>query len=147
MTKRMSQQFDQFDCDEVRLLTGVNMFAHPDLPGGIGLIELAFSECTVFVCIDEEFDSLICARTRPMSHRDYTLPVFSSFWDLLIGQALTNAWLMTNDRGYEDGIQMRFRNLPNAGAYTIVQLYGEASQIALTELKPARKYALGERFG
>ncbi len=132
------QQFDQFDCAISTTLNAVKMFAHPDLPKVPGLIELSFNECVVFVCIDIEYDTLTCTNTVPESHSRYTHALTASFWDGILGKALTNAWQMTNDRGYPDAIQLRFRDLPNEGPYTIVQMYGEASQIVLTELKVIR---------
>lgn len=136
---KMSQEFNQFDCKRVRILEGVKMFAHPDLPHGIGVIELSFPDCKVFVCIEDEYDTLLCTNTMPESHSGYTRALAASFWDKVLGRALTNAWQMTNDRGYPDAFQLRFRELPNAGPYTIVQMYGEASQIVLTELKVVRE--------
>jgi len=115
------------------------MSAHPDLPAGIGVIELRFANCAVFVCIEDEYDTLTCANALPPTYSDYTHRLDASFWDGLIGKSLTNAWLMTNDRGYPDAIQLRFRDLPNAGNYSVVQMYGEASQIVLTEFGIVRR--------
>lgn len=135
----MTQQFDQFDRAISTTLREVKMFAHPDLPKDIGVVELRFSECTVFVRIEDEYDTLVCANTMPESYSAYTRSLSSSFWDGVLGKALTNAWQMTNDRGYPDALQLRFRDLPNAGPYTTLQMYGEASQITLTELKVVRE--------
>lgn len=141
----MGQEFDQFDCESVRILKGVEMLSHPDLPAGVGVIEISFPDCNVFICIEDAYDTLLCTRTMPASHNEYTCRVASSFWDSIIGKTLTNAWKMTNDRGYTDAIQLRFRDLPNAGEYTLVQLYGEASQITLTELKVVRGSSLDQQ--
>ena len=115
------------------------MFAHPDLLDGIGVVELCFHDWKVFVCIDDEYDTLIFTNTMPESHSSYTHALKASFWDAVLGKALTDAWQMTSDRGYPDALQLRFRDLPNAGPYTTVQMYGEASQIVLTELKVVRE--------
>jgi uncharacterized protein DUF6334 len=139
---KMSQEFDQFDRAIATTLSEVKMFAHPDLPNGIGVIELSFSDCKVFICIDDEYDTLTCTDAVPESHSGYTYALAASFWDGVLGKALTNAWRMTNDRGYPDAFQLRFRELPNAGPYSILQMYGEASQITLTELKVVRAYSL-----
>ena len=135
----MTQEFDQFDRAISTALSEVKMFAHPDLSNGIGVIELSFPDCKVFVCIGDEYDTLICTNTMPESHSSYTHALTASFWDGVLGKALTNAWQMTNDRGYPDALQLRFRDLPNAGPYTTLQMYGEASQIALTELMVVRE--------
>lgn len=132
-------EFNQFDCEKVRILESVRMFAHPDLSNGIGVVELCFSNCKVFVCIDDEYDTLIFTNTMPESHSSYTHALKASFWDGVLGKALTDAWQMTSDRGYPDALQLRFRDLPNAGPYTTVQMYGEASQVVLTELKVVRE--------
>jgi hypothetical protein len=133
------QRFDQFDRAISTTLNKVKMFAHPDLPNGIGVIELSFLDCRVFACIDDQYDTLVCTNAMPESHSGYTHALPASFWDGILGKALTNAWQMINDRGYPDAIQLRFRDLPNAGAYTLVQMYGEASQIALAELNVVRE--------
>ena len=135
----MTRQFEQFDRAISTTLKEVKMFAHPDLPKDIGVVELQFSKCTVFVCIEDESDTLVCANTMPESYAGYTRSLSSSFWDGVLGKALTNAWQMTNERGYPDALQLRFRDLPNAGPYTMLQMYGEASQITLTELKVVRE--------
>ena len=135
----MTKEFNQFDSDQIRTLQRVRMFAHPDLPERIGVIELSFPELTVFVCIEDEYDTLACSNSLPPTHSEYTLRLDASFWDGLLGKSLTNAWLMTNDRGYPDAIQLRFRDLPNAGNYSVVQMYGEASQIVVTEFGVVRR--------
>jgi hypothetical protein len=135
----MSEEFDQFDCGISTALKEVKMFAHPDLPKGIGVIELFFPGCKVFVCTDDECDTLVCTSALPESHFGYVHALRASFWDAVLGKALTNASRMTNDRGYPDGLQLRFRDLPNDGAYTSLQIYAEASQIVLTELKVVRE--------
>lgn len=135
----MTPEFTQFDSQTVRILEAVGMFAHPDLPDAVGVVRLRFREREVFICVGDEHDTLTCANTLPQSHSSYSVPLATSFWAPLIGKALTNAWLMTSDMGYPDALQLRFRELPNAGPYTTVQMYAEASQIVLTELKVMRE--------
>jgi hypothetical protein len=138
----MSRDFDQFNFDDVPILEMVKMFAHPDLPDGVGMIELSFTTGRVFIAVDDDTDNLICSRTLPEVGAASTSPFPAGFWDPIIGTALTTAWQMTNDRGYPDAVQLRFRALPNEGPYTIVQLYGEASQITLTEVKEIRQTSI-----
>ena len=128
----MGIEFDQFDCPAPRVLEDVKMLAHPDLPQGIGVVVLSFPSCQVFVCVNEDDDSLTCTRELPESHSDYSLSLPATFWERVMGKCLTNAWLMTNDRGYPDAMQLRFRDLPNAGAYTIIQMCAAASQMSVT---------------
>ncbi len=141
----MSEIFDQFDCDGLRILQSVQMLSHPDLPDGVGVIEISFLGCKVFVCIQDEYDTLLCTRTMPESHVGYTCSVSASFWEPILGKTLTDAWQMTSDRGYPDALQLRFRDHPNAGLYTTVQLYGEASQITITEFQAVRQYSVDPR--
>jgi uncharacterized protein DUF6334 len=138
----MSLAFDQFSFDDVPILESVKMSAHPDLPDGIGLIELSFTEGKVFIAVDIDTDNLVCSRTLPELGAAYTTPVPASFWDPVIGRALTTAWQMTCDRGYPDAIQLRFRAHPNEGPYNLIQLYGEASQILLSEVKQIRQASI-----
>lgn len=117
------------------------MYRHPALRDGVFLIDLSFSLGEVFVAIDEDLDTLICSRIAP-SLVGIDSVFASPFWDPLIGHALTNAWMMTNDRGYPDAIQLRFRASPNEGQYTIVQLCAEASQITISELTVFRHLSI-----
>lgn len=138
----MNQEFDHFDAAMATELEGVRMFSHPDLPDGIGLVEFSFRGGKVFVGVEDEFDTLLFARMLPEAYLSYTCPCQSPFWNSFVGKSLVGAWQMTNDRGYPDAMQMRFRELPNAGAYSVVQMYGEASQITLVETTPVREISI-----
>ena len=140
----MSQDCDPFDFDDVAILEIVRMFAHPDLPNGVCLIELSFTEGQVFVAVDDRTDDLICSRTLPEVGFACRRPFPTSFWDPVIGLSLITAWQMTNNRGYRDAVQLRFRARPSEGPYTLVQLYGEASQIVLGEVKEIRRASMGQ---
>ncbi len=138
----MTSEFDHFDNVIATALEDVRMFSHPDLPNGIGLVELSFVGGKVFLGIEDEYDTLLYSRAMPESHHSYTLRSSSSFWSPILGRSLVGAWQMTNDRGYSDAIQLRFRERANAGPYTIIQMCGEASQITLTELKEVRELSI-----
>ncbi len=138
----MNQEFDHFDVAMATELDRVRMFSHPDLPNGIGLIEFSFRGGKVFVAIEDEFDTLLFSRMLPKASLSCTYPFQSPFWDSFVGKSLVGAWQMTNDRGYTDALQMRFRELPNAGSYSVVQMYGEASQITLVETTPVREVSI-----
>jgi hypothetical protein len=114
-------------------VVGGRMFCHPDLPSGVSVVELSFAPATVFIMVDEQSDALISIRTV---QEDLVRPdrlLSSEFWDPVVGKILVGVWFMTNDRGYLDAMQLRFREQPNAGAYSTIQLNGEASQISLAE--------------
>jgi hypothetical protein len=135
-----SATFDQFDAEESRTFVAARILADPDLPNWPGVIELTFDEFTTFVCIETEFDTLLCTRTLPESYRhSYTIEIPAGFWNSLIGWTLTEAWRMTNDRGYPDAIHLRFREQPNSGLYRHVQLWGICSSIRLWEFKVVRE--------
>jgi hypothetical protein len=134
----MSRDPDPFDFDDVAILEMARTFAHPDHPSGVCLIELSFTEGKVFIAVDDSTDNLVCSRTLPAVGVTCTHPFPSSFWDPVIGLSLITAWQMINNRGYGDAVQLRFRARPSEGPYTFVQLYGEASQITLHEVKEVR---------
>jgi hypothetical protein len=135
-----SAEFDQFEAEASRILTRVVMFADPDLPNWPGVIELTFDEFTVYVCVENEFDTLLCTRTLPESYRNsHTVLLPATFWRSLVGSTLTDAWQMTNDQGYTDAIQLRFRQQPNAGSYRYVQLWAICSSITLLEFQVLRE--------
>lgn len=142
MSGGIRQEFDQFDEVMTTALERVRHFAHPDLPNGIGLVELCFMKSKVFIGIEEEYDTLLCSKLSPESHAPYNCSRPNSFWESVIGWVLVGAWLMTNDRGYVDAVQLRFRELANEGAYTVVQLYGEASQITLAQFRESRRSSM-----
>jgi hypothetical protein len=135
-----SGAFDQFDAEESRTLVAARMLADPDLPNWPGVVELTFDEFKVFVCVEPEFDTLLCSRTLPESYqRSHTIEMREGFWNALIGWTLTDAWQMTNDRGYPDAIHLRFRERPNAGLYRHIQLWGISSSIRLWEFQVVRE--------
>ncbi len=140
----MSLNSCQFSFEkDVAILQRVDMFTHPDIPDGVGLIEFSLSEGTVFVTIDPDTDNLICSRNLLELAAPCTNPVSASFWEPIIGKALITAWEMINDRGYLDAVQLRFRTHPNEGPYSLIQLYGEASQIILSEVSEIRRVSMG----
>jgi hypothetical protein len=133
-------EFDQFDAERSRSLTHVRMLSDPDLPNWPGVVELAFDEFTVFVCVEPEFDTLLCTRNLPESYRrSYPVVMPLSFWKTVIGWTLVDAWQMRNDRGYADAIQLRFREQPNAGPYRHIQLWAICSSIRLLEFQILRE--------
>jgi len=111
----MSQDFDQFDFDDVAVLKMVRMFAHPDLTNGVGLIELIFSEGTVFVAVDASTDNLICSRVLPEVGKACTRLFPTSFWDPIIGKFLTTAWQMTTIVGIRTLFNCGFAIVPMKG--------------------------------
>ena len=132
--------FDQFDAEDSRRLTGARIFADPDLPNWPALVELDFDEFTVFVCLEPEFDTVLCTRRLPESYRQvYTAMMPALFWESFVGWTLTDAWQMRNDRGYLDAIQLRFRERPDGGAYRYVQLWSICSSLRLLELEVIRR--------
>jgi hypothetical protein len=145
----VSEGFSPFSFDGVDMpvLEKAKMHAHPDLPEEVGLIELSFTEGGVFIAVDSDTDNLICSTSLPGAGAECTVPLPASFWDPLLGQALTNAWHMTNDRGYPDAVQLRFRALPNEGPYTTIQMCGLASGIAICEVKEIRHWSMSNPSG
>jgi hypothetical protein len=90
---RGSGAFDQFAAEESRTLVAARMLADPDLPNWPGVVELGFDEFSVFVCVETEFDTLLCTRTLPESYRrSHIIEMPQGFWDELIGWTLTDAW-------------------------------------------------------
>lgn len=137
---RQPSEFIEFDAEESRNLRRVRVFAQPDLPNWPGVIEFGFDEFIVFVCAEPEFDTLLCTRMIPERfRRSHTVPLASTFWNGVLGWALTDAWRMTNDRGYFDALQLRFRERPNAGPYRYVQLFAICSSIQLIEFQVLRE--------
>ena len=129
-------EFNQFDSVISTPLRDIQFFAHPDLPEAIGLVNLVFETGIVLIQIETEFDTLSLSTRFEESHQTFTIKLGIGAYRSILGKILVNAWKMTNDRGYFDSIQLRLReNAINAGSYTYLQFYAEASQIAITQLK------------
>lgn len=132
--------FNQFDARESRRLREARVFSNPDLPLWPAVVQLTFDEFSVFVCVEPEFDTLVCSRELPDSYqRSASVMIAASFWDSVLGWTLADAWQMRNDRGYMDALQLRFREYPDKGAYRHVQLWAFCSSIRLLEFHVARE--------
>ncbi len=67
-------------------------------------------------------------------------PELGSLWPLLIGRRLWWGWILTNQQGYEDGVQLEFAPLegqPGAEQALKIQLVVAGSAFAVTKIVPA----------
>jgi hypothetical protein len=112
-------------------------------PNEVALVELCFDGFSVLISVENADDTLVCARrleSLPEPHRvAYPHPLSTDFWDHPIGQTLVSAWQMTDDGGYPDAIQLRFRQKPNEGDYATINLEAVASAIVLSEFNVVRQ--------
>ena len=134
-----NEEMDQFEGAISTVLKGVRMLCDPDLPRAVGVIELEFESASIGVWVDGKDDTLVCTGNRPDSCCG-ELPI--TFWSPIIGMSLVQVWSMTNDRGYRDGFQMLFRAQASEGPYRTIQLYGEASQITVSEHAITRQVSI-----
>ena len=118
------------------------MFADRSLPGGVCLIELTLNDELVVIYVEPEDDTLRVIRKLPQPYSSDAYLLSADFWQPLIGKLLIQIWTMINETGYVDAIQLKFQAPDNVDSVTMVQMYGEASQISIVESTPSRTISL-----
>jgi len=83
----MADQFDAFESDDVPILQRVLMFGPEDAPDTV-VVELRFNDFGVFICVDQDDDTLLCTRTPPEAYLTGNRRVVSStFWKGVEGKS------------------------------------------------------------
>lgn len=98
--------------DEGGPLTDVGYFYDRDLPDSVGLIKLVFRKGT-YVIIATDDDYLEIVREAPENipkYREYIETGMSDSlpWKSALYKPLRWIWIMTNQQGYTDGLQLEF---------------------------------------
>jgi hypothetical protein len=115
------------------VLTDVQVLACPDLPDAVTAVVLSFNGRDLAILVDANDDTLICAGRDSVDLENYIHRIPAQIWIRAKGKMLTAAWKMINDRGYEDGVQMEFRD-PGGHASVVVQMVAAASQVSVFEV-------------
>jgi hypothetical protein len=115
------------------VLTDVVVPAHPDLPDAIAALVLSFNERDLAILVNAKDDTPICTSTKSADLQNYVHRIPPPIWIRAKGKMLTAAWKLINDRGYEDAVQMEFRDREGHAPVTI-QMVAAASQVSLFDV-------------
>lgn len=141
MTETNENMFSPFLSDEhTRTLREVRMYASAELPDSVEAIDLFFDHLVVRVSVESLDDTVYCVRLSPpiAAPGEHMETLTSGFWQPLLGKVLTATWRMTNERGYNDAVELQLRDSVNKGAYALVRIEAAASGLWITELAPTR---------
>ena len=131
--ENVSLLLEVFDNDEY--LERVSSFSFIEIPEEIALLEFKFKKSFIYISIDENYDTLqvdhqIYNKETYMPRRDISGSVV---WRDIIGKHIHWFWILTNNQGYNDGIQFQFRD-ENHKIYKTIQLMGLTSSIRIYEV-------------
>lgn len=117
-------------------LTAVDEIVHVDLPDDAEAFVLRFEHATVSVVVNADDDSLsIREGAAALGEGQSQRPsVQGGAWTELLHRHLRWAWLLTNQQGYLDGVQLELANAGEAKG-SVVQLIAVASSIKVYEVR------------
>jgi len=114
------------------VVESVSELRDPDLAFPIGF-SIAFREGELRLAADPENDTILVADAARWKAGGFEGCSLRAALPLLIGARLSEAWTMTNHQGYEDGVQLGFRD--RSGASIVLQFVVAASMIRPALLK------------
>jgi hypothetical protein len=114
-------------------LTAVQVLAHTDLPNAIALIVLSFGEEKLSIRVNTEDDTIVCDIGKAVDVSGYPLRLNTGLSNMVAGKKLVGLWLMVNEHGYEDAIELDFQGSSDETRLS-VQLVAAASRILIFEL-------------
>jgi hypothetical protein len=134
-----------FFSDESLYLRRVRVFAFPEIPEQVAMIELAFDPFTVRIAVQPDDDTLFFTRHTcgDEDRGEYSCELTDPFWQPMLGWALFDAWEMTNKQGYLDAMELRLREEPGAGPLRLIRLEAAGSSIYIHEMTVTRAAAGG----
>lgn len=118
-----------------------------DVELGVVSVGLTFGKSPVCVEIDPDFDSLWLTRDmRPTSgaHERVEDASSSGLWKACLGLPIRWAWVLTDQQGYSDGLQLTLGSNEFVEEPTI-QMIGIGSRIRIFDVSPTRRAHPGSR--
>jgi hypothetical protein len=98
--------------DQGGRLLSVECLMDEDLPKGPVALRLEFERLSFYLLADANDDTISVASSLPdelHSLRVSKVDDQAGPWKGAVGSALSWAWLLTNQQGYADGVQLEFR--------------------------------------
>ena len=113
-------------------LRDVARLTHADLPDEAEGYVLTFEHAVYTARVNLDDDSLELTAGAPLLDDGYSLTACATRapWPRALGHRLRWAWLLTNQQGYRDALQLELAD-PDDPTATCVQLLAGASRIAL----------------
>ena len=117
-------------------LTAVDEIVHVDLPNDAEVFVLRFERATVSVVVNADDDTLsIREGSASVGEGQSQRPsIRGGAWTELLHRHVRWAWLLTNQQGYLDGVQLELAHAGEAKG-SVVQLVAIASSIKVYEVK------------
>ena len=107
-------------------LRGARLIVDPNLRGPIG-IRLDFPGTSFELRVNPEDDTIVCSETKGPNDTP-TYPSESSLGSLT-GLRVFSAWGLTNQNGYEDGVEIEF--ISDDRKTILIRLIAEASELRI----------------
>jgi hypothetical protein len=118
--------------EEAGRLTGVHYGSYPDARTMVWIIRLSFEAGDWSLVVNPDDDTLLITEPFETDHAHFDSAPENSPWRLALGKRPRWIWTMTNQQGYQDGIQFEFAD-PGEAAVTI-QMIAMASSWHIRQL-------------
>lgn len=112
-------------------------FYYPDSPKEILAVRLMLTNGDWMLAVDPDDDTLTLQTTPDDVFEEWKVFDASTYfpWAAALGKHVRWAWLMENQRGYTDGLQLEFADVERGGTVE-VQLYAMASTVKVRSVIP-----------
>jgi hypothetical protein len=114
-------------------VTAVEVLAHADLPNAIAIVVFSFEDQKLAIRINTEDDTLVWDIGKTVDVSGYPLRLNTGLSNMVVGKKLVGLWIMANERGYEDAIELDFQGLCDETRLSL-QLVSAASRILVFKL-------------
>lgn len=97
--------------DQQQRLQRIEYLLDADLPQRPVVAKFVFEVDCFCVTVDGNDDSILVSEKVPTEHendRSICVSLEPGPWDCAVGAKLTWVWILTNQQGYEDGVQLEF---------------------------------------
>jgi hypothetical protein len=114
------------------VLSSVDKLVDPELPSAAEAYVLRFERLTVTISVNPNDDTVEVAESERIGSNQVKV-LAEPLWPKAVGRPLRWAWLMTNQQGYRDGIQLELAH-PDEPRGVCLQLVAVASALKLREV-------------
>lgn len=118
-------------------LTAVDEIVHVDLPDAAEAFVFRFERATVSVVVNADDDTISIRDGAVLlaEGQSQRPSIRGGAWSELLHRHVRWAWLLTNQQGYLDGLQLELANVGEPQG-NVVQLIAIASSIKVYDIKP-----------